>query len=91
MQGYVTEMTRYLALVESRPDEIHEMPVGGFDDEYLYEDITNVVGVKTPEGEDVEFSAEVLAQVLDTKEAKMAIIQKWNEINLQDPGTKRKN
>jgi len=77
---------------KARKDAQYEMniPQTDLDDEYLHEDVINLKGIKDAEGNDIEFSSEVLDQVLQDRSARQALIEVWVELN-SDNQVKRKN
>jgi len=61
-----------------------------FDDEMLLEDIINLKGVMSTDGSELEFSADLLARVLQDRPARQALLDEWIAIN-SDDAIKRKN
>lgn len=91
MSQYVEELTRHYAMLEKDPTSDSEQPEGGFDERMLEEDITNIEGVRTPDGEELSFDDDLLGKCLNVRQCKSALIKKWNELNLLDPENKKGN
>lgn len=91
MQDYVTTLQRELAKAQKDPEHIIDLPDGGFDELYIREDVIDLLGCLNPDGTEIPFSSELLDAVLRDRRARVALIQAWSELNLEEGGLKRKN
>ena len=91
LQKFTAERSRQLALLRSNPAHELNLEEVDFDADFLREDITNIAGIMDTDGNDIEFSKEVLESVLQDRQAKKALIETWSELNLDGDGGKRKN
>lgn len=85
--SFTAEMARAQKDPEYRPDFGHKDLVHN----YLHEDVLGLDGIKDAAGVDVEYSSTVLDAVLEDRDASAALVKLWNEVNMDDPGGKRKN
>jgi len=90
LKEYTAKTQREFTLLEKDPKHELDLPEGDFDSEFLREDIENIEGLLNPDKSEIEFSPDILEQVLLDRIAKAALIQAWSELNLAT-GLKRKN
>ena len=91
LQKFTAERSRQLALLRTNPAHELNLEEVDFDADFLREDITDIAGIMDTDGNDIEFSKEVLESVLQDRQAKKALIETWSELNLDGDGGKRKN
>lgn len=89
-----TSAQYYKELQKLRDDPDHEIEVdpADLDEKYIREDLENLEGIFDKNKQELPFSEDVLAQVLNNIPARKALIRVWAEINLDGgKGIKAKN
>jgi len=89
-QQYLRQVSAEMDKARKDAQYVMDIPQTDLDDEYLHEDVLNIKGIKDAEGNDIEFSSEVLDQVLQDRAARQALLDVWVELN-SDNQVKRKN
>lgn len=92
LSDFTAETQRQFALLDNDPLHVLKLPDADFDANFLREDIENIEGLLNPDKTEIEFSADVLEQVLLDRLATTALILSWSQLNLRKKAElKRKN
>lgn len=90
IQDFWTESRRELKKLEKDENYEVELPEGAFDEKFLTEDVIGLEGILDADKNEIEFSEDLLSQVLLNRRARAALMKVWNDLNFQD-GVKKGN